>query len=133
MTLSLMNRPVAGVFFGSHTMIAGSLAVILGYQLGSLGLFSAVAAEPIRSPRDPVTEWILDRFQLEHGTMMGLGLFIAGALYTTYLVIGWVQSGYTELPIVPLNLLAFIAIVLGAQTVFHSFFLSLLGGACEEA
>jgi hypothetical protein len=132
MVLSVMNRPVGGVFFGQHTMIAGSLAVILGYQIGSLGLFSAVAAEPIRSPRDPVTEFVLDRFQLEHGTTLGLGLFTVGALYTTYLVVQWVQSGYTELPIVPMNLLAFTALVLGVQTVFHSFFLSLLGGRSTD-
>ncbi len=133
MTLSLLNRPFAGVFFGQHTMIAGSLSVILGYQIGSLGLFSAVAAEPIRSPRDPVTEWVLSRFQLEHGTTLGLAVFAAGGLYTTYLVARWVQSGYTELPIVPMNLLAFTALVLGAQTVFHSFFLSLLGTSVGEA
>jgi glycosyltransferase involved in cell wall biosynthesis len=129
MLLSLMNRSFAGVHFGQYTMIAGSLVVILGYQVGSLGLFSAVAAEPIRSPRDPVTKLITDRFQLEHGTTLGLGLFGAGALYTTVLVVRWVQSGYTELPIVPVNMLAFTILVLGAQTVFYSFFLSLLAGA----
>jgi hypothetical protein len=134
MSLSLMDRPFAGVYFGQHTMIAGCLVTIVGYQIGSLGLFSSVAAEPIRSPRDPVTEFVLKRFRLEHGTMLGLGLFTVGALYTTYLIVRWVQSGYTELPIIPVNLLAFTVLVLGIQTVFYSFFLSLLAeaGADEE-
>jgi hypothetical protein len=128
MLLSLMDRPFAGVYFGQHTMIAGCLVTIVGYQVGSLGLFSAVAAEPIRSPRDPVTEFILDRFRLEHGALLGLGLFTGGALYTTYLIVQWVQSGYTELPVIPVNMLAFMVLVLGIQTVFYSFFLSLLDG-----
>ena len=132
MGLSLMNRPFSGVYFGQHTMIAGCLVTIVGYQVGSLGLFSAVAAEPIRSPRDPVSEAILDRFRLEHGALLGLGLFTAGALYTTYLIVQWVQSGYTELPVIPVNLLAFTIIVLGIQTVFYSFFLSLLGKVGEN-
>lgn len=132
MLLSLLTRPIGGVYFGDHTMIAGSLLLIVGYQVGSLGLFSSVAAEPIRSPRDPITESILDRFRLEHGTSLGLGLFGVGAMYTTYLVFRWVQSGYAELPIIPVNLLAFTALVLGVQTVFHSFFLSLLAGSGDE-
>jgi hypothetical protein len=78
-------------------------------------------------------EWVLDRFQLEHGTTLGLGVFAVGALYTTFLVVRWVQSGDTQLPMVPMNLLAFTALVLGAQTVFHSFFLSLLGTSVGDA
>jgi hypothetical protein len=135
MALSLTNRPFAGVYFGQHTMIAGCLVTIVGYQVGSLGLFSAVAAEPIRSPRDPVTEVVLDRFRLEHGTTLGLVLVTGGAVYTTYLVVRWVESGYTELPIIPVNMLAFTVLVLGIQTVFYSFFLSLLAraGTGEES
>jgi glycosyltransferase involved in cell wall biosynthesis len=133
MALSLFNRPIAGVYFGSHTMIAGSLAVIIGYQSASLGLFSAIAAEPIRSPRDPVTGFIMDRFQLEHGATLGVGLVAAGALYVAFLVVRWVQSGFTLLPIIPVNLLGFTAIVLGVQTVLYSFFFSLLAGTVENA
>jgi hypothetical protein len=132
MLLSLLTTPIGGVYFGQHTMIAGCLAVIVGYQSASLGLFSAVAAEPIRSPRDPITEFIMDRFQLEHGATLGLLLFTAGALHVTYLVIRWVESGYTVLPIIPVNLLSFTAIVLGVQTVFYSFFLSLLAGSVDD-
>ena len=133
MGLSLLDRPIAGVYFGSHTMIAGSLAVIVGYQSASLGVCSAVAAEPIQAPRDPVTRAITDRFRLEHGATLGLALVAAGGLYVAFLVLRWVESGYTLLPIIPVNLLGFTAIVLGVQTVLYSFFFSLLAGAAEDA
>jgi len=133
MALSLLNRPIAGVYFGSHTMVAGCLAVIIGYQSASLGLFSAIAAEPIRTPDDPVTGVVLERFRLEHGATLGVGLFAAGALYVTFLVVRWVQSGFTLLPIIPVNLLGFTVIVLGIQTVLYSFFFSILGGTVADA
>jgi glycosyltransferase involved in cell wall biosynthesis len=126
MGLSLSTVELGGVTFGTHTMIAGSLLTIASYQLGSLAIFSAVAGDPIRKPQDPLTSWVLEHFRLEHGTTLGLGVAGAGALYTGYLVYTWIMSGFVELPVVAVNLVAFTAIVLGLQTVFYSFFLSII-------
>lgn len=126
MGLSLSGVEVSGVTFGSYTMIAGSLFTIASYQLGSLALFSAVAADPIQEPQDPLTIWVLDNFQLEHGAMLGVVILSGGMLHTGYLTANWMTSGFTELPVIATNLVAFTALVLGIQTIFYSFFLSII-------
>ncbi|WP_135855007.1 glycosyltransferase family 2 protein [Halorussus salinus] len=131
MTLSISGVSVSGVTFGSYTMIAGSLFTIASYQLGSLSLFSAVAADPIQKPQDPFTTWVLNNFKLEHGAMLGVGTFGAGMLYTGYFAYNWVISGFTQLPVIATNLVAFTALVLGIQTIFYSFFLSIIASNKE--
>ena len=49
-----------------------------------------------------------------------------GASYTAYLVWTWVESGFSALPMVASDMLAFVMIVLGIQTIFDSLFLSMV-------
>jgi glycosyltransferase involved in cell wall biosynthesis len=133
MVCSLLGVRLNGVQFGTYTMIAGSLFTILAFNIGSLALFSSIAGNPIREPRDPITRMINRRFQLEHAATIGLGLFSLGAVYAAYLIAEWVDSGFSELPLVPANLLAFTVIMLGVQTVFYAFFFSMLGAEANRA
>lgn len=126
MFLSLLGVHLWDVTFGTYTMIMGSLLTIVGYQVGSLAVFSSVAANPIRSPKDPITEWIRETVRLEHGASVGVVLLVLGSVGATGLVAGWIASGYAVLPDLLLTLVSFTAIVLGIQTVFYSFFLSML-------
>ena len=126
MLASVLGAEVAGVTFGTHTVIAGSLLAIVGYQVGSLAVFSRVASDPIREPDDRVTAWIVESISLEQGATAGLVLFAVGAAYVGAMAVRWVSSGYTALPFLNWNMVAFTAIVLGVQTVFYTFFLSML-------
>jgi hypothetical protein len=129
MGLSAFGVAPSGVTFGIHTMIAGSLLVVVGYQTAMLSLFSTVASDPIRVPNDPLTRWIKGNFRLEQGATLGLGLFAVGAAYGTFLVYQWVASGYTVVPFGPVNMVAFTLVVIGVETVFASFLLSALADA----
>ncbi|WP_435156746.1 glycosyltransferase family 2 protein [Haladaptatus sp. DFWS20] len=124
MTLAYFGIAVGGVSVGLHSMIAGSLLAIGGFQIGSLGVFATVAGNPIKQSQQPVMGWLLKRLQLEHAATLGLLVFAGGATYATYLVIQWVSSGFVELPLLMDDIVAFTAIVLGIQTVFSSFFMS---------
>jgi hypothetical protein len=126
MGLSAFGFSPGGATFGIHTMIAGSLLVVVGYQTAILALFSTVAADPIRKPTDPLTRWIQGNFSLEGGATLGLALFGAGAAYGTYLVYGWVTSGFGAVPFGAVNMVAFTLVVVGVETVFASFHLSAL-------
>jgi len=132
MGISLFDTRIADVAFGSYTMIAGCLLTIVGYQVGSLAVFSSVAANPIREPSDSITEWICETVDLEYGASVGLVLFAVGGVAATDMAVKWIASGYTARPQLVWLLLSFIAIVLGVQTVFYSFFLSLLAQARES-
>jgi glycosyltransferase involved in cell wall biosynthesis len=126
MAVSLSGVRFAGIYFGTHTMIAGSLLAIVGYQIASLAVFSSLAADPIRSPEDPMTDWIIEHLGLEHGLLAGWLVFVVGAAYVAGMMYRWIASGYTALPFLNLNIAAFTAIVIGVQTVFSAFFLGML-------
>ena len=115
---------ISGVTLGQHSMIAGALMTIVGYQVASLGVFATIASDPIRRPQDSLTTWIVEEMRLEHGATIGLVSFTAGAVYATYLAVTWITSGFVTLPLLMEDIVAFTAIVLGVQTVFGSFFMS---------
>jgi glycosyltransferase involved in cell wall biosynthesis len=129
MSLSLFSAQVGSVNFGTQTMIGGSLLTIVGYQVGSLAMFSSIATNPIREPRDPITHWIRNRFKLEHGASLGVVLFAVGTLGLSYAAVAWTIDGYAFVPSASVNLLASTVTLLGVQTVFCSFFLSMLATA----
>ncbi|QKY20491.1 glycosyltransferase family 2 protein [Halolamina sp. CBA1230] len=116
--------PGTSVTLGANSMIAGSLFTIVGYQVASMGIFATISGDPIRKPGDPVTEYVVERLNLERGATAGLVVGGVGATYAGYLVVQWVQSGFTSVPFTVGSILAFTAIVIGVQTVFSAFFMS---------
>ena len=122
MVAAFLRIGVGGFVPGIHSMIAGSLLLIVGYQVAGLGLFTGIAGNPITSPNDPLTEWVVERATLERGATLGGSVFTVGGVYALYLTIQWLESG--SLPLLLSDVLAFTAIVLGLQTVFFSFFMS---------
>jgi glycosyltransferase involved in cell wall biosynthesis len=126
MFLSFFDIQPGVVTFGTHTTILGSLLTVLGFQTSSLAVFSAVATEPIRQPQDQVTNWLQENFRLEQGATFGSLLFLMGAAYSGYLFVQWATNGYTPFAVVPMDMIAFTAIVIGIQIVFSSFHLSSL-------
>lgn len=124
MTLAFGSVSIGTFTPGFHSMVAGSLLVLVGFQVFNLGVFSTVASDPIQKPSDPFTNRLAEELRLERGVTAGLALFGAGAVYAAYLVSQWAASGFTTLPLLMGDIVAFTAIILGLQTVFGSFFLS---------
>nr|WP_321576064.1 glycosyltransferase family 2 protein [Halosolutus gelatinilyticus] len=124
MAIAASSVTIGGINLGIHSMIAGSLFTIVGYQVASLGVFATVASDPIRKPRDPITERVTESLSLERGATFGLGIFALGGGYASLLVYQWISSGFSSIAFTMGSLAAFTAIVLGFQTVFSSFFLS---------
>lgn len=122
--LASLDVSVGGLELGIHSMVAGSLLTIVGFNVGSYGLFLNLAGDPIGGTTDPVTRWVSETITLKRGATFGLGLFSVGAIYAAYLVTTWIQSGFTSLPMVMADVLSFTAILLGVQVVFMSFLLS---------
>jgi len=112
---ALLNVYV-GYIPGTHSMIAGSLLTIAGYQATFFGLFAKVYGGKS-----------MPRFlTLERGAAAGVLLFIAGVIYVSYLVLGWISGGFRSLPPIELDIIGFTLIVLGIQTFFSSFMLSII-------
>jgi glycosyltransferase involved in cell wall biosynthesis len=118
---------VGGRGFYVHFMILGSLLTILGYQVLNLGLYAKSYALSIGVLREDRTLKVLaPRYSLERGLRFGGALFIAGTIIDGWVFLQWVQAQFGALDAIRPALFASTLIVLGAQTIFSSFFLSLL-------
>lgn len=131
LVLSGVGVDVGGLTFAVHTALAGSLLTIVGYQVGALGVFSTIAADPIKKPTDRLNEWIVASIQLEHGLVIGGGVLVLGGGYAAMMVGRWLTTG--RLPLVVPNLIAFTAIIVGIQTIFNSFYFSVLATTRDSA
>ncbi len=70
---------------------------------------------------------LLDRwFTLERGLLAGLGLVAAGLGINAWILVSWLQSGRGQLFAVRPALLGLSLVIIGAQAVFGSFFISVL-------
>ncbi|HXG11254.1 MAG TPA: glycosyltransferase family 2 protein [Gemmataceae bacterium] len=124
-------RPVAGVVLDVHTLLLGALCVLLGYQTFWLWLYACICGWTSGLwPPDPSLDRVLRRFRLEHGLLAGAALLLLGLGLNLWLVYLWysVNLGNLDVQItLRYALWGFTAMVLGVQTVYGSFFLSMLG------
>jgi hypothetical protein len=117
---------------GIHSMIAGCLLAIVGYQIVFLGLFAKTyGAHYGMEKRDRVTEFVSKHITLARGSTAGLVIFLAGFAYTLHLLLNWIGSGYKNLPVLDQDIAGLTLLVIGLQTIFYSFFLSVIGGEEE--
>jgi glycosyltransferase involved in cell wall biosynthesis len=115
MFLAFLNLYV-GYTPGTHSMIGGSLLAILGYQILFFGAFARMLM--YRG---------LPRFlTLERGATIGAMVFAAGFIWTLKLLLEWMGSGFKSLPPVEQDIACFTLIVIGLQTFFSSFMLSII-------
>jgi hypothetical protein len=73
---------------------------------------------------------MFQKLTLETGVVVGLLLVVAGVVGSVLAVYGWVERGlgdYDPARAMRLVVPSVVALALGAQTIFSSFFLSLLG------
>jgi glycosyltransferase involved in cell wall biosynthesis len=126
--MNLIDVKVGGAILGVNSIIAASLLVIVGYQLIFLGLFSSVYGHSRGFfELEGLSRLVSERISLEKGALIGLIVFAIGALHALYLISRWINSGYLLVPEVKESILGMVLIVIGLQTIFFSFFLSMLG------
>jgi hypothetical protein len=118
---------VGRLSFDYHYMLLGSLLTILGFQVLMTGFSAKAYCYAARLESD---DWILARvkryFTLERGLIGGALLFVVGLTIFVKILAGWLASGMGELNAIRPATLASTLMIIGAQTVFSSFFLSML-------
>ncbi|MGQ4557314.1 glycosyltransferase [Halobellus sp. GM3] len=124
MLAAFTDVSAGGLTFGIHTAIAGSLLTLVGYQVANMGAFATAASDPIQRSEDFITTTIIERLTLERMATVGVAVCLAGVTYAAWLVVQWANTGFTALPMVVGDVLAFTAIVIGLQTVFNAFLIS---------
>lgn len=119
---------IAGRLFDLHIMVLGSLFAILGYQIINIGFYARIyAARQNFVPEGQTLRKLFKLFNLERGLLVGVLIFLIGFFTDFYILMSWILSGFGPLNKVRLALLASTFIIIGTQTIFSSFFLSMLG------
>jgi glycosyltransferase involved in cell wall biosynthesis len=122
---------VGKVSLDSGTLAISCMVVIIGIQLVAFAFFTKVFAigEGLL-PQDQKFSRLFKYFSLERGIVFGLAVLLFGFGWLCYAFWVWGQAGYGPLPygenmrrLIP----AVTLIVAGIQTVFSSFFMSVLG------
>jgi glycosyltransferase involved in cell wall biosynthesis len=110
-----------------HTLIGGSLMLIVGAQLVGLGLCAHAYATYFMRERDAWFDRARERLRLEHGLMAGSAVALVGLVMMAVILIDWIAHGFGSLAQERAAIFAATLLVLGVQVVFTSFLLSILG------
>jgi glycosyltransferase involved in cell wall biosynthesis len=125
--LVLANINVLGRRWDLHALIGGSLLLIVGAQIVTLGLCAHAYATYFMGERDPWFDRVRARVRLEHGLMLGAGIALVGLGIIAVIVLQWVAHGFGSLAQERTAIAAATLLVLGIQVIFSSFLLSILG------
>jgi len=121
---------VGGVRLDIHTLLVAGFLCLLGYQLVLFAVFTKVFA--IRMgfhPPHPLLKRLFGYITLEVGLLVGALMSLAGVVALIGAVISWQSVGFGNLdPALTMRevIPAVVLLALGTQTVFASFFLSIL-------
>lgn len=120
-------REIFGRVWDYHPFLLGSFFILLSFNLI---LFDVIAKTfSMRAGLAVENRWLArltSAFRLERGLFLGAILTLCGALLEIKIGYDWMQSGFGEMMAVKGIVLGMTAIVLGAETAFASFLISLL-------
>jgi glycosyltransferase involved in cell wall biosynthesis len=124
-------RVVGAVIFDVHTLLYAAIAVLLGFQSIAFAVFTKFFAisEGLHPP-DPLLDRLFRYITLEVGLIVGTLSTFAGLTASAYAVATWGSRNFGMLDysrtmriVIP----AAVFLTLGVQTIFASFFMSVLG------
>jgi len=110
-----------------HLMIFASMLSILSYQILSLGIYAhtfAIREEFLKI--DAFTSFFARHFNLEKGLILGGLFFAAGFFFMFSIFYEWFSNYFGALYRIRDSIFAMTLLIIGLQTIFSSFFLSLL-------
>jgi len=123
-------RAIGGVVFDVHSLLLGSLCAILGSQVLWLWLHAQIYGWTSGLlPPDRVSLRLFRQFRLERWLVTGVVLLVAGLGFNGWLLAAWFREGLGPLDVqttLRFALWGFTAMILGAQTIFGSFFLGMI-------
>jgi glycosyltransferase involved in cell wall biosynthesis len=110
-----------------HTLILGSLLLIIGYQMLLAWIhFGAFGSVYGFSNSSGVVKKIMSYHSLGRELFIGMFLLVLGILGGIYVLYTWSAAGFGSLSQLQYAVMAMILSILGIQTIFSGMFLSLL-------
>jgi hypothetical protein len=119
---------VLGRQWDMHLAAVASMLCVLGAQAAWLGISArTVAVIHGFDPEDQFISAFYKRFTLERGLALALAFLLGGAAIASWVVWKWAANGFPQLDEIRPLLLGITLVIVGVQSTFNAFFLSLLG------
>jgi glycosyltransferase involved in cell wall biosynthesis len=125
--LAIAPLEVFGRVWDMHLAAVASMLCVLATQVAWLGISARTVA--VIHGFDPEDRFIANfyrRFTLERGLLLALAFLIVGVGIGSYVVLNWAAQGFPQLDQIRPLLLAMTLVIVGVQSSFNAFFLSLL-------
>ena len=126
-TVFYFSLDFLGRTFDFHPMFVSSLLVVLGYQLVAFSVFSRTYAFTHFGFGGGWLSKVYEKVSLESFILIGFLFIFFGALVFSLILLDWVLEGFGALNQVKNSIVASTCIMLGFQTIFSGFMLSVLG------
>lgn len=121
-------RWVGRIGFDIHTMLFGMIFALLGFEIILTGLFAKIFSYSERFDRQQHSlERMLKSVKMEHGLLLGAALALIGFAGDLAVFRRWAAGGFGEFHELRIVIFWSLALFLGVQIIFSSFFLSMLG------
>jgi glycosyltransferase involved in cell wall biosynthesis len=125
------SKQIGPINFDIHTLLLAGFCSLIGYQLVVFAVFTKVfAMQQGFHPPNRTYSGMFRYMSLETGLVLGALMFLVGIVVMFVAVLSWQSVGFGNLDprttmreIIP----AAVLLTLGVQTIFASFFLSILG------
>jgi glycosyl transferase family 2 len=125
---SMAGVSILGHEWQIHATIASALLTLVGAQVVALAVSArAFAVDALGERPDRLLAWGRQHFTMEHGLVAGALVLVTGLAIGGAIVGTWIHRGFGELSEERLLVVAAVLIILGLQTIFASFFLSIIG------
>jgi hypothetical protein len=134
MVLSLAGFSLLGHEWQVHAAIAAALLTVVGAQVVALAVSArAFAVAALGERPDRLLAWGREKLRVEHGLLAGGLVLLGGLAIGGVIVATWIGRGFGSLSEERLLVFAAVLIIVGVQTIFSSFFLSIIGLAGAES
>ncbi len=124
--LYLDNPEFLGITFYIHPMFIASLLVVLGYQLIIFSIFAKTYSVIHLEEKDHKIENLYKYLTIEKGILAGSIIGFLGLLILLMILVKWIQTELGSMEEIKNSIIASTLIIVGFQTIFSSFMLSIL-------
>ncbi len=124
-------RRIGGIVFDVHTLAYAFGFMLVGFQLLAFAVFTKVfAITEGLLPEDPRMNRLFEYVTLETGLIVGAVLIVLGIAGSLFALSSWARTSFGPMnseSLLRIVMPSVFALTLGAQIIFSSFFLSILG------
>ena len=125
--LMFQSITIFGITFVTHPVIIGSLMTIMGFNIMQLWIYAKTYKMTIFDESDKLILKIHKQINLEKSMLFGFVLVLIGIILGVSIIFKWIHTNFGRLNDFEKSVFALTIIVLGIQTIFSGFMLSILG------